>query len=57
MKPKNFPGHKNQRRLTAFAHVKMTDKLPQDIKNLVAKLISKDVARSIHTKKYRQKPI
>ena len=56
MKPKNFPGHKNQRRLTVFSHVKMTPELPQDIKNLIKKLVSKEVARSIRTKKYRIKP-
>ena len=57
MKPKNFPGRKNKRRITAFAHRKMSETLPFDMHNLTMHIIADSSARAIRTKKRRENKI
>ena len=68
MKPKNFPGRKNKRRITAFAHRKMalshgqgpmsmSETLTFDMHNLTTHIIAESTARAIRTKKRRENKI
>ena len=55
MKPKNFPGRKNKRRITAFSHRKMSETLTLDMHNLTIHIIADATARAIRTKKRRER--
>ena len=53
MRPKNFPGRKNIRRIDAIERMKGNKKLSVTIENTKAKIVSQDVALSTETKKHR----
>ena len=55
MKPKNFPGRKNKRRLRVFTHRKMSEHLNEDMHNLTMHIIADSTARAIRTKKRRER--
>lgn len=63
MKVKNFPGHKNQRRISALERIKQRAEagfqyggMTQDIKNLESKVLSPQAAMAIETKKFQPRP-
>ena len=49
MKPKNFPGRKNIRRINAISRMK----IKHHIEQTQAKIINQEEAEAIRTKKYR----
>lgn len=56
MKPKNFPGRKNQRRIAALSRITGCQKNHSNvttIENTKAKIVDSTVALTIHTKKNR----
>lgn len=54
MKPRNFPGSKNRRRIAAFTRIKKQEgPLPQHLQNLVENIMPESTARTIRTKKNR----
>jgi len=53
MKPRNFPGRINIRRIDAVERMKSNKKLSEAVDNTMVRIISQDAALSIETKKHR----
>lgn len=53
MKPKNFPGRKNMRRIEAVERMKGNKKLSEAVENTTTKIVDRGAALAIETKKFR----
>ena len=53
MKPKNFPGRKNMRRIKAIGRMKGKENLSHIVDYTEAKIVDQGVALATETKKYR----
>ena len=53
MKPKNFPGRVNMRRIEAVERMKGNKKLAEAVENTAAKIVDQGVALATETKKHR----
>lgn len=53
MKPRNFPGKKNMRRIEAVERMKGNKKLSEAVENTVAKIVDQSAALATETKKWR----
>lgn len=53
MKPMNFPGRKNIRRIEAVERMKGNKKLLEAVENTVVKIVDQGAALATETKKFR----